>query len=190
MMKKFFILLLIIISGLFLFGVKSFAVGKYGPSWAKPVIKVYIPDDSYSGMMQRAFQKWVEKSNGKLKFEYLTEPPADIEVEFADKTDGTDGDIGSYSLTVMGGDIKQAKITIAPNPTENSNNLIYTVMLHEIGHALGLRDSTRKIGIMSTPVTETQDFANIDMVRLFHLNGWSFIERNDNNPNGANLIRK
>ncbi len=177
-MKKFIVSLLIIFVGVFFFGLKSFAVGNYGPNWSKQIIKVYIAEDSYSAMMQRAFEKWEQKCNGRLKFEYVLTPPADIEVDFADKTDGTDGDIGSYTLTIKGGTIKKAEITIAPAPTQNSNNLIYTVMLHEIGHALGLRDSSRKLGIMSTPVTENQDIINTDILRLFHLNGWTYIDKN------------
>lgn len=185
-MKKFFIFLLIIFTGLFFSNTASNAVGNYGPNWNKPVIKVYIPEDSYQGMMQRAFQKWSDLSNEKIKFEYLDESPADIEVEFVDKTDGTDGDIGSYTLTVMGGNIQKATIKIAPNPTKNSNNLIYTVMLHEVGHALGLQDTPRKLSIMTTPVSETQDIEKTDILRLFHLNKWSYIEKNNNIPNVAN----
>lgn len=177
-MKKIFISLLIIFIGIFFFSPKSFAIGNYGPNWIKPIIKVYIPENDYAPMMKRAFQKWVEKCNGRLNFEYVSEQPADIEVEFADKTDGTDGDIGSYSLTIKGGAITNATIIIAPKPEENSNNLIYTVMLHEVGHALGLKDSYRKLGIMSTPVNETQDIINTDILRLFHLNGWTYINKN------------
>ena len=175
-MKKF-IISLFIIAGIFLFGTNAFAVGKYGPNWEKQVIKVYIPEDSYSGMMQRAFQKWVDQCNGRLKFAFITTPPADIEVEFAEKTDGTDGDIGSYALTVKGGAITHATITMAPNPTMNSNDLIYTVMLHEIGHALGLRDSSRKLGIMATPVTSQQDIIYTDVYRLYQVNGWAYVEK-------------
>lgn len=181
-MKKFMISLLIFLTGFIFTGTNTLAKGNYGPHWTKQVIKVYIADDSYTGMMQRAFQKWVEKSNSRLKFEYVTTPPADIEVDFADETDGTDGDIGCYSLTIKGGAITKANIIIAPNPTQNSNNLIYTVMLHEIGHALGLNDSSRKLGIMSTPVTENQDIINTDMLRLFHLNGWTYIDKNSPAP--------
>ena len=184
-MKKFIIFLSVIFTALFFSNLSSFAVGNYGPNWEKPTIKVYIPEDSYQGMMQRAFQKWVDESNGKLRFEYLDEPPADIEVDFADKTDGTDGNIGSYTMTVMGGHIKKATITIAPNPTQNSNNLIYTVMLHEIGHVLGLRDTPRKLSIMSTPILETQDISKTDIIRLFHLNGWAYIDKDSNTPNNA-----
>lgn len=176
-MKNLIISLFTIIFGLFIFNSEAFAVGKYGPNWEKQIIKVYIPEDSYSGMMQRAFQKWVEKCNGRLKFEYVESLPADIEVDFADKTDGTDGEIGSYVLTIKGGAITEAKIVIAPNPTKNSNNLIYTVMLHEIGHVLGLKDSHRKLGIMATPVTEEQDIVYTDVYRLYQVNGWTYIEK-------------
>ena len=51
-------------------------------------------------------------------------------------------------------------------------------MLHEIGHALGLKDTKRKIGIMSTPVTEAQDIVNTDILRLYYLNGWHIIDKN------------
>lgn len=178
MMKKFVVILLIIFTGLFFWGAGVFAAGNYGPNWKKQNLKVYIQKDSYTDMMQRAFKKWEEKCNGRLKFEYVTNPPADIEVNFADETDKTDGDIGSYALTIKGGHIAKAQITIATNPEKNSNNLIYTVMLHEIGHALGLHDSSRKLGIMSTPVTEAQDIINTDILRLFHLNGWTYIDKN------------
>ena len=177
-MKKFIISLLIIFAGIFFICQKSFAVGRYGPNWDKPVIKVYIQENDYSDMMKRAFQKWVIASNGRLNFEYVLSSPADIDVEFADKTDGTDGDIGSYSITVKGGVITNATITIVPNTEKYSKNLIYTVMLHEIGHALGLPDSSRKLGIMSTPVVETQDIVSTDLVRLFHLYGWTYINKN------------
>ena len=177
-MKKFIVNLLIIFAGLFFIGQKTFGVGNYGPNWEKPVIQVYIPQNEYAGMMLQAFQTWANKCNGRLNFQYVLSSPADIEVEFADKTDGTDGDIGSYSLTIKGGTITKATITIAPNPQENSQNLIYTVMLHEVGHALGLKDSFRKLGIMSTPVLETQEIVNTDILKLYHLNGWTYINKN------------
>ena len=178
MMKKFVVTLLIIFSGLFFAGAGVAALLNASPNWEKQTLKVYIQKDSYSDMMHRAFQKWIDKCSGRLKIEFVASSPADIEVNFAKETDKTDGDIGSYSLTVKGGHITKAQITIAPNPEKNSNNLIYTVMLHEVGHALGLSDSTRKLGIMSTPVTENQDIINNDIYKLFRLNGWSYIDKN------------
>ena len=35
---------------------------------------------------------------------------------------------------------------------------------------------------MSTPVTENQDIINTDMLRLFHLNGWTYIDKNSPAP--------
>ena len=80
-------------------------------------------------------------------------------------------------MTVQGGNITSAKITIAPKPQTNSNQLIYTVMLHEIGHALGLKDSRRNLGIMHSPVNATQDIISNDIVKLFRLNGWSYMNK-------------
>lgn len=158
------------------------AVGDYGPNWAKTPINVYIPkDEKYSSMMERAFSKWQNMSFGQLKFNFIAEKTddtnIDIEVEFGTKTDGTDGDLGSYSLTVKGGEIKKANIVIVPDDKNYSQDMIFTVMLHEVGHALGLRDSKRKLGIMHSPVDETQDIISNDIIKLFRLNGWSYMNK-------------
>lgn len=178
MLKKIFGIF-ILVSGIFLLSLPSLAVGDNGFSWAKNNLTVYIPsDNSYSGMMQRAFQKWQDSSYKQLSFSFVEKTPADIEVKFADKIEGTDdGDIGEYSLTVRGGNIVGADITIVPDGKKYSNNMIYTVMLHEVGHALGLTDSKRNIGIMHSPVNETQDIIPNDIIRLFRLNGWSYMNK-------------
>ena len=63
-----------------------------------------------------------------------------------------------------------------------SKNLVYTTMLHEIGHALGLQESTRKqSSIMNMPISETQDILKKDIVNLYHINGWSYMDRRFNN---------
>lgn len=178
MIRKVFSILFAVFVFMFFTSVKTFAVGEYGPNWGKNNITVYIPNDSaYSSTMLHAFQKWQSKCYGQLTFTMVNKTPADIEVEFASKTDGTDGEIGSYSLMVQGGNITSAKITIAPKPQTNSNQLIYTVMLHEIGHALGLKDSRRNLGIMHSPVNATQDIISNDIVKLFRLNGWSYMNK-------------
>ncbi len=175
MIKKFF-LFFIIFFGILVFGNRCFAVGDYGPNWVKDTISVYIPaDDNYSLMMLHAFQAWQNKSYGQLKFEFSDKKPADIEVSFKDKTDGTDGDLGSYTLIIQGGAITKAEIIIAPQ--KKPDNLVYTVMLHEIGHALGLRDSSRRLGIMHSPVNAEQNLINNDIIKLFRLNGWSYMNK-------------
>lgn len=178
MIKRIFTFF-ILIAGLFLLSLPSFAVGDNGYSWAKNTLTVYIPaDNDYSGMMQRAFQKWQDKSYGQLKFSFITKTPADIEVDFPEKTNGTDvGDLGEYAVTIKGGSISKAEIFIVPNPKKYSQDMIYTVMLHEIGHALGLPDSNRNLGIMHSPVDEKQDITSNDIIKLFRLNGWSYMNK-------------
>lgn len=178
MLKRIFAFF-IIIFGIFLLSSPSFAVGDNGFSWAKNNLSVYIPkDNSYSGMMQRAFQKWQDSSYKQLSFSFVEKTPADIEVKFLDKLEGTDAnDIGEYAITIKGGNIVKAEITIVPDGKKYSNNMIYTIMLHEIGHALGLSDSTRSLGIMHSPVKETQDIISNDIIRLFRLNGWSYMNK-------------
>ncbi len=178
MIKRFINLIIIfIVSVLTILPVMC--VADYGPSWDKNKINVFIPkEEKYSAMMERAFLKWQNMSFGQLEFIFVDEEKsADIEVEFVAETDGSDGDIGSYSLTVKGGALTGAKITIVADGTKYSNNMIYTVMLHEIGHALGLQDSKRKLGIMHSPVDETQDIISNDIIKLFRLNGWSYMNK-------------
>jgi predicted Zn-dependent protease len=179
MLKNIF-KIFIIFAGLFLLSMPSFAVGDNGFSWANKNLKVYIPQNGdASGMMQRAFKKWQDKSFGQLTFTYVEKKDtANIVVVFANKTDGTDNsDIGSYSLTIKGGNITSAEITIVPDFKKYSKDMIYTVMLHEVGHSLGLTDSKRNLGIMHSPVSETQDIISNDMIKLFRLNGWSYMNK-------------
>lgn len=177
MIKKFLVIFLFIFCIVLGFN-KVQAVGDYGPNWDKPVIKVYIePNHAYSEMFLHAFQKWENSSYGQLKFEYVTQKPADIETSFVSQVDGSDEVAGSYSLLIKGGKIDKAEIFIVANPTLYSNQMIYTTMLHEVGHALGLGNSNRKLGIMHSPVEEKQDIISNDIVRLFRLNGWSFMNK-------------
>lgn len=97
----------------------------------------------------------------KIKFYISRKGPANIDVVFTEAVDGEDGPIGSYNVTIQNGLIKKAEIKMATkskNISKYSNSYIYTTMLHEVGHALGLSDTNRKgSSIMFMPVTEQQD---------------------------------
>ena len=48
-------------------------------------------------------------------------------------------------------------------------------MLHEVGHVLGLPHNERKkSSIMYTPINETQQILSLDVLKLYHTNGWSW----------------
>lgn len=152
------------------------------PYWNKSSITVYVPSDKRAEQMKRAFAKWQSVSSGKLKFIYQnSDKTADIIVKFTKTVDNSDNPIASYSLTTQNGIITKAEIQLATNSNEISkytNNYIYTTMLHEIGHVLGLSNTTRKsISIMNHPVVETQNITRLDIMHLFKLNNWSWSER-------------
>ena len=186
MIKKLFGIIFIIC--VFVFGISTrvqASTTAIAPHWQQSPITVYIPQDEKAQTMKRAFIKWQNLSGGKLKFKYVDEGPADIDVAFIDKVDGSDGPIGSYSLQIQGQKITKADIRLAtksPTIKKYSKNLIYTTMLHEVGHALGMADTNRKrSGFMFMPVSEEQDITKLDIRKLYMLNGWSFMDRRINN---------
>ena len=168
----------------FIFGLctvnKSFAYPVTGPHWTKSPINVYIPNDVKATSMKHAFLKWQNSSYGKLKFNFVQKGPADIDVVFVEKVSGFDGPIGEYKITIKNGFINKAEIKIATKNKNNySNNLVYTTMLHEIGHALGLPDYERKrTSIMHMPINESQDILKLDIMNLYKLNNWTWMDRN------------
>ncbi|MBP3821460.1 matrixin family metalloprotease [bacterium] len=181
-MKK----LLLFIFAIFMMFISPVKAEYYGPVWNSGVIKVYIPNDNYTEMMKEAFQKWESNINKQIVFQYVTDKEeADIDVDFVEKVDGSDGEIGSYNTTVQGGAIVHGQIFIATKGNQRySQDLIYTTMLHEIGHILGLPGTNRNIGIMHEPISETQDIVKNDIVRLYKFYKWSII----NNGNAINKL--
>ena len=174
MIKKF--LLGIFFIFVLLIGNIAFA-DYYGPCWAKNSINVYIPQgNKYSVTAEHAFQKWERLIGGRLQFVFSDEEDADVVVNFVKDVDGTDGELGSYNTTIQGGKITKGEINMATEGDKKfSDSMIFTVMLHEIGHVLGLPDSNRKIGIMHSPVEENQDIIRNDIIRLYRFNNWPII---------------
>ena len=149
------------------------------PHWGKNTIKVYIPSGNNTNTVKNAFQQWQGMSSGKLNFEFVQKLPADIEIEFKEGTSGSTP-ISYYSLEIDGNNINKAVIYIDLNKAQNySNNYTNKVMLHEVGHALGMKDMPmKKTSIMHTPVTEEQELLKLDIRNLYSISEWSYADRN------------
>ena len=130
--------------------------------WANPKgLKVYIPPkDMLTTTMLHAFQEWQRKTNNYFTFQYVnTKSTAQIEVMFVDSgipdVCRDDGALGCTKTSMvenhLGQRIRKATVYISRKSNNGkvmSNTQVYTIMLHEIGHALGLNHTENPQSIM------------------------------------------
>ena len=162
---------------------------------AKPVLiktqrlKVYIPPkDMLATTMKHAFTDWQRHTNGNFTFEFVgTKSTANIEVLFIESGMSNicrNGDaLGCTTYipakTLYGNKrILGAKIYISVNDMNGkpmTKNQVYTIMLHEIGHAMGLSHSKDKKSLMyagtNSEMAEGQEIREDDIKRLYKLYG-------------------
>lgn len=151
------------------------------PHWAKTSINVYIPKDARAASVRRAFEYWQSVTSGKLRFNFVNRGPANIDVVFVEKVSGIDGPLGECLIKKENNTIIKAEIRLATKNQKINNyskDYIYTTMVHEVGHALGLKDIQGKpSSIMHMPITESQDIKKMDIKDLFMLYDWSLLDR-------------
>lgn len=149
--------------------------------WRNPKrINVYIPQHQRTLMMKHSLEEWTRKTNKKIIFYYVDYPSrADIEIQFVDKIGnvaGADRAIGVTQTKYAGRYFIKSTIQIAMRSPENrklGDDAVYTVMLHEVGHAIGLLEhSPDKLSIMHPTEDDRQEIAKSDLERLKKLYGW------------------
>ena len=156
------------------------------PRWVAQPIYVYIPNYmNYSSLMRQAFRSWEKASDSLVRFEFVNSSSnANIEVQFVDYVTNcnsgsavgcahtfTRGKNYYKSLITIGTKQKQTTVdgyNVIQKDVNRKKENIYGVMLHEIGHAIGLSHSEDSNSVMYSYDLPTLQYLTKEDLRLLY----------------------
>lgn len=118
--------------------------------WRVMPVNVWIQNGTYKASAKKAFTEWQTKTQGIVRFYFVeSAKDAQITVSFLDDiSHTTSGDaLGITNLSIVGGKyINRAEMNIkvtTNSGAKQSTAQVYSIVLHEVGHALGVRGHSR-----------------------------------------------
>ncbi len=178
-MKKIFTILFLILS-------ITAAIALEKPRWVGQPIYVYIPEyGNMSVLMKQAFEAWQNTSKNLVRFKFVSSPnDANIEVEFVDFVANCNdaGAVGCTEMMTRGGQYYKSYVTIGTKEymrkveggryvrkiVTRSKEHIYGVMLHEVGHAIGLGHSANSGSIMYPYDLDSMQYLTDEDMKLLY----------------------
>ena len=150
--------------------------------WDNPKsIRTYIEQNDKKALMKEAFAKWTQATGGKIVFKYVNSPnDAQIVVNFvkdASKTSKMERAAGVTYHQSIGDRMLSARIEIAdnaPNGAAFRKEALYKIMVHEIGHSIGMFDHSQDpMSIMYyAKGSRNQSLTSADLKFLAKIYGW------------------
>ncbi len=160
--------------------------------WKNPQqIYTYVPSGNrQTELMKEAFAYWTKVTNGKIRFVYVNSPQkAQLRVRFvkdASVSSNLERALGvtyyNKTKTVCNGITSCQDYMIltsidiadnAPNGALLRKDAVFRIMIHEIGHAIGLSHNPDKMSVMYyAKGSRNQTLAKSDFDSLAKLYGW------------------
>lgn len=177
-MKK----ILILFGLITIFIISMFDIVMANARWYNPTsIATYIEPNDKKPLMKQAFARWSQVTQDKIVFKYVDTPErAQIIVNFvkdASKTSNLERAAGVTYHRSIGDRMISARIEIAdnaPNGAAFRKDAVYRIMIHEIGHAIGIfQHSADRMSIMYyAKGSRNQDITPTDLKMLGKIYGW------------------